>query len=294
MIEIARLASAIDLRFRAFVYLSCYSGLRVGEVLGLKWERVDLQGRRVAVTNTVIETNGQLLVDQPPKSDAGRRRVPLSQEVVTALTAHAEMFGGEADDYVFSDTRGNAMRLSNFRNRYWRPALKRAGVDSSFRIHDQRHTAISLWIKAGINVKDVSVHAGHTSVAFTLDRYGHLYPDNGDAFLRALDTATDESLGISGHDSGHGTAPILDINQINSVTRDNEWALRDSNPRPQPCEGRVRARPVCRFTRTYRLRRSVPVARRAPSVPLLSENASEKYLSKALAASLSASVDRCE
>jgi len=86
------------------------------------------------------------------------------------------------------------MRLSNFRNRYWKPALKRAGMDPSFRIHDQRHTAISLWIKAGINPKDVSVHAGHTSVAFTLDKYGHLYPDNGDAFLLALDASTDKWL----------------------------------------------------------------------------------------------------
>jgi len=107
-------------------------------------------------------------------------------------------------------------------------------MDPSFRIHDQRHTAISLWIKAGINPKDVSVHAGHTSVAFTLDCYGHLYPDNGDAFLRALHSSTDTSLGLSGHDSGHEVAPILDINSVN---RENEWALRDSNPRPQPCEG---------------------------------------------------------
>ncbi len=125
------------------------------------------------------------------------------------------------------------MRSSNFRSRYWKPALKRAGMDPSFRIHDQRHTAISLWIKAGINPKDISVHAGQTSVAFTLDCYGHLYPDSGDAFLRALDSSTDRSLGLSGHDSGHEVAPILDINSVN---RENEWALRDSNPRPQPCE----------------------------------------------------------
>ena len=98
------------------------------------------------------------------------------------------------------------MRLSNLRNRYWKPALKRAGMDPSFRIHDQRHTAISLWIKAGINPKDVSVHAGHTSVAFTLDRYGHLYPDNGDAFLRAWTlqpTSRSESRGTTQGTKSH-------------------------------------------------------------------------------------------
>jgi len=235
-IEIARLAGAIHLRFRASVYLACYGGLRAGELFGLKRSNVELSGRRVLVSNTAVETNGRLHIDQPPKSDAGRRTMPLSRVAAKALAAHAEMYGNRPDDYVFPNEEGNPMRLSNFRNRFWKPALKRAGIDPSFRIHDQKHSAISLWIKAGINVKDVSVHAGHTSVAFTLDRYGHLYPDNGDAFLRALDAATDQSLGISGHDSGHEMAPILNIKDINSVTRDNEWALRDSNPRPQPRE----------------------------------------------------------
>ena len=221
--EIARLAAEIDVRFRPMVYLGCYSGLRAGELLGLRWRNIDLTGRRLNVVQTVVETNGQLLVDQPPKSDAGRRIVPLSREVTRALLHHAELFGSRPDDYVFPNETGNAMRLSNFRNRYWKPALKKAGLES-FRIHDTRHTAISLWIKAEINVKDVSVHAGHTSVAFTLDRYGHLYPDNGDAFLRALDAATDQSLRISGHDSGHGIAPVIGIN---SLTSENEWTLWD-------------------------------------------------------------------
>jgi integrase len=224
----------MDERFRALVPVACCAGLRAGELFGLRWRNVDLTGKRLTVCETVVETNGELHVDQIPKTNAGRRTVPLSRMVVTALEKHAEEFGSRPDDYVFPNHFGSAMRVSNFRNRYWKPALKRAGVDSSFGIHDQRHTAISLWIKAGINVKDVSVHAGHTSMAFTLDRYGHLYPDNGDAFLNALDAATNQSLGISGHDSGHGLAPIVGIN---SATRGNEWALRDSNPRPQPCEG---------------------------------------------------------
>ena len=93
---------------------------------------------------------------------------------------------------MFPNEHGDAKRLSNFRNRYWKRALKDAGVDPGLRIHDQRHTAVSLWIKAGINPKDVSVRAGHKSVSFTLDRYGHLYPDNDDAFVRALDAATEQ------------------------------------------------------------------------------------------------------
>jgi integrase len=201
-IELARLAGVIDVRFRALVYLACYAGLRAGELFGLKWSNVDLGGRRMTVSNTVAETNGELHIDQVPKTKAGRRTVPLSREAMRALTKHAEVFGSRPDDYVFPNEDGHAMRSSNFRNRYWKSAVKRAGMDPSFRIHDQRHTAISLWIKAGINPKDVSVHAGHTSVAFTLDCYGHLYPDNGDAFLRALDASTDKSWESQGTTRG--------------------------------------------------------------------------------------------
>jgi integrase len=58
----------------------------------------------------------------------------------------------------------------------WAPAVERAGL-APLRIHDLRHTAVSLWIASGNNPKEVSRRAGHTSVAFTLDRYGHLYPE---------------------------------------------------------------------------------------------------------------------
>jgi integrase len=82
------------------------------------------------------------------------------------------------------------LRLAGFRHRIWRPAARAAGLDG-LRIHDLRHTAVALWIAAGANPKEIAARAGHTSVSFTLDRYGHLYPD-ADQTLRdrldALDT----------------------------------------------------------------------------------------------------------
>ena len=65
---------------------------------------------------------------------------------------------------------------TRFRRRVWRPATRAAGLDG-LRIHDLRHTAVALWIAAGANPKEVAARAGHTSVSFTLDRYGHLYPE---------------------------------------------------------------------------------------------------------------------
>jgi hypothetical protein len=73
-----------------------------------------------------------------------------------------------------------------FRARIWRPATRAAGLHG-LRIHDLRHTAVALWIAAGANPKEVAARAGHTSVSFTLDRYGHLYPESDAALRDRLD-----------------------------------------------------------------------------------------------------------
>jgi integrase-like protein len=75
---------------------------------------------------------------------------------------------------------------ASFRARVWRPATRAAGLDG-LRIHDLRHTAVALWIAAGANPKEVAARAGHASVSFTLDRYGHLYPEADTALRDRLD-----------------------------------------------------------------------------------------------------------
>jgi hypothetical protein len=75
---------------------------------------------------------------------------------------------------VFTSDKGGILRTSNFRTKVWLPAIRAAGL-APLRPHDLRHTAVALWIAAGANPKEVSVRAGHTSVSFTLDRYGHLF-----------------------------------------------------------------------------------------------------------------------
>jgi integrase len=88
---------------------------------------------------------------------------------------------------VSPPVEGGRRRRPSFRYRSWRPATTAASLDG-LRIHDLRHTAVALWIAAGANPKEVAVRAGHSSVSFTLDRYGHLYPES-DARLRdRLDT----------------------------------------------------------------------------------------------------------
>jgi len=87
---------------------------------------------------------------------------------------------------VFTAPQGGPLRVTGFRARVWRPATRAAGLDG-LRIHDLRHTAVALWIAVGANPKEVAARAGHSSVSFTLDRYGHLYPEADSALRDRLD-----------------------------------------------------------------------------------------------------------
>jgi len=78
------------------------------------------------------------------------------------------------------------LRVPAFRRRVWLPAVERAGL-APLRIHDLRHTAVSLWITAGVDVKTIAVRGGHSSVKTILDRYGHLRERADDPALDALD-----------------------------------------------------------------------------------------------------------
>ena len=172
--EVLRLADAIRSDYRALILLGAYGGLRVGEMAGLRRSRVDLTGGTVQVIEVITEPKGRLHVG-PPKTRAARRTVGLPRFVLEAL-AERMAAPAEPEAFVFAGPYGGALRVSLFRSRFWRPATMAAGLDG-LRIHDLRHTAVALWIAAGANPKEVAARAGHASVSFTLDRYGHLYPE---------------------------------------------------------------------------------------------------------------------
>jgi hypothetical protein len=91
-----------------------------------------------------------------------------------------------ADALVFTSTTGGPLYRGTFWPSVWKPAVRKAGLDG-LRIHDLRHTYVSLMVAAGANPKEVSTWAGHSSVSFTLDRYGHLYDEHGDDVADRLD-----------------------------------------------------------------------------------------------------------
>jgi integrase len=174
--EVEVLADTIDIRFRALVLLAAYGGLRFGELAGLRRSRIDILGGRVVVAETLVENDGRLMFGSP-KTKRSRRTVPLPRRVIGELEQHLDQYVTAAPDaLVFTGQKGAPLRRSGFHRRWWVPAVNAIGADG-LKFHELRHTFVALWVAAGANAKEVSVRAGHSSVAFTLDRYGHLYED---------------------------------------------------------------------------------------------------------------------
>ena len=96
----------------------------------------------------------------------------------------------DADALVFTTTAGTPVRRSGFRRSWWQPAVEAAKLEP-LKFHELRHTYVSMLIDAGANPKEVSRWAGHSSVAFTLDQYGHLYEDRDDELSDRLDALLD-------------------------------------------------------------------------------------------------------
>jgi integrase len=171
--EVALLAGTIDPKYRAYVLVMAYGGLRPGEMAALKPARVDLDESRLRVVENVSEVGGRL-VWGPPKTWHGNRTVTLPEEVTAELARHMEMWPG--NETVFAAPNGGVLRATSWRRRFWHPAVKKAKLGPLIP-YALRDTAIAFWIRTGANLLEVSRRAGHSSSTFTLDKYGHLFPE---------------------------------------------------------------------------------------------------------------------
>jgi len=125
---------------------------------------------------------------------AGRLGRP-ARLVAAQLDCHLRTYAKPATDaIVFESPEGGYLRFDNFRNRFWSPAIKDAGL-TPLRPHDLRHTCASLAIAAGADIKVLQRMLGHFSAVLTLDRYGHLFPGQAESVADRLDEMA-EAAGI--------------------------------------------------------------------------------------------------
>ena len=181
--DLANAMTAVAPRYRALVWLGCYAGPRIGELLALRWSDVDFLRSTVTISRKVVEVTGLGLVEGPTKTKAGRRTVTLPRPVLAELDRHRDQFGSPS--LVFTSVDGTQIRANNLRRRAWAAAV--IGCDlAGFTFHDMRHTAVSLWVAAGASDLEVAKWAGHRSAAFTKSRYAHLFPEHGEALADRL------------------------------------------------------------------------------------------------------------
>ena len=191
-VEVQALADAMDPRYRAVVITAAYTGLRVGELTALRRSNIDLLRRRITVTETLVEVKGELIFN-PPKTARGFRSVPIANVVARELEQHLLSYGeGAPDSLVFAAPEGGPLRLSLWRRRFFLPAVQRAGLEH-LRIHELRHTAVSLWIAAGASPVEVAKWAGHSRTQTVFDVYGHLMPGTEEQVTDALDRMADDA-----------------------------------------------------------------------------------------------------
>ena len=149
-------------------YLDLATGLRRGELLGLKWEDIDLQNGVIHVRRQVARVDGEVK-EMPLKTKNSYRNISISQDAVAMLI---EMEAHRSSDYVFPSSTGGPISPDSVNNMLHR-VLKRAGLPS-IRFHDLRHTFATLALQNGVDIKTVSGMLGHFSAGFTLDTYAHV------------------------------------------------------------------------------------------------------------------------
>lgn len=190
LLEVAR-----DDRLEALYVLAVHTGMRRGELLGLKWDDVDLDGSTIRVRRTLTRKGTGYVLGEP-KTKHSRRTVRLTQRAVEALRSHRRRQLEEklrAIEYadsglVFTGEGGGLINPSNLRQRSFIPLLKRAGLPQ-ITFHDLRHTCASLLFQKNIHPKFVQELLGHASVAITLDTYSHMLPGMGGEAADAMDEA---------------------------------------------------------------------------------------------------------
>lgn len=150
-------------------YIELATGLRRGELLGLKWEDIDLVQGSLRVQRQVARINGEV-VEAPLKTKNAYRTLPLSADAVGVLQEQRKKSG--SSPYVFPSPTGGPISPDSVLHMLHR-VLKRAGL-SKVRFHDLRHTFATLALQNGVDIKTVSGMLGHYSAGFTLDTYTHV------------------------------------------------------------------------------------------------------------------------
>jgi integrase len=210
--QVEQLAAAITVPFPLLVRFDAYTGLRAGELAALRVGRLDLLRGTCEVVESATEVDNKLVWGVTKSYE--RRMVRLPRFLCEQVGVYLADRPHAPNDLVFTMLQGGPLREPKFAERYFKPAARAAGLPAALRVHDLRHTCASLLIREGASIKAVQHHLGHKSASITLDRYGHLFPEELDHLADRLDrlhaqaavypACTDASVAALGQGKGPG------------------------------------------------------------------------------------------
>jgi integrase len=195
--EAFAMVEAAPAEWQCAIATALFTGLRLGELLGLTRADIDLPGRRRSVRATLTEVSGRSprLLREEPKSRAGYRQVPIVEALAVRLEAHLDALGPTDEDVVFASPVGTLMSKSNFYRDAWLPT-RAAAARENLTFHDLRHTAASLLLAhSGAELAELKFVLGHSQIAHTVDLYGHLVPGRLEGLRSTFDAAVQAARG---------------------------------------------------------------------------------------------------
>jgi integrase len=191
-------------RLKAIFLLATATGMRQGELLGLKWDDIDFESGKLTVQRTLARVKGKFILKEP-KSKRSRRTIKLPRYALDALHEHRKAMLAEGNlsaPVVFCTRTGNYIAKSNFIRYTFKAALARANKQArmeaektesepdllpDIRFHDLRHTHATQLLAAGHSIKAVSQRLGHAGIELTLRVYAHVLPSDDDKLAEGLE-----------------------------------------------------------------------------------------------------------
>ncbi len=215
--EFQRILAVCRPDFKDYFTTRFLTGMRTGEVHGLKWKYIDWDLRIIRVRETFV-----LGEDEYTKTDGSQRDIQMSLPVIEALKRQYEVTG-KVSEYVFCNQTGQPLDNKNFSDRVWYPLLRHLGLEKR-RPYQMRHTAATLWLASGEAPEWIARQLGHTSTEMLFRVYSRYVPNltrqDGSAMERLL--ATQMSQGALLPQATPGTGVTVYV------------AAQDVAPMPQP------------------------------------------------------------
>ena len=181
--EVYRIIQTVRPDFKDYFTVRFFSGMRTGEIDGLKWKYVDFEKRLISVRETF--TAGE---EDYTKNDTSQRDIRMSQPVYDALK-HQYSATGTLSKFVFCNRDGNPIDLHNFCKRVWYPLLKHLNYEARTP-YQSRHTAATLWLASGEAPEWIARQLGHANTEMLFTVYSRFVPNltrqDGSAFERLL------------------------------------------------------------------------------------------------------------